>query len=88
MSEPKVDGFFPLSLPLPFDVIDSLLTVRLFIIHLALETRITFPLITLMISSHSKLYVIQMGLSAIIEFCGPGPGHEHYGIVSIPSGST
>ena len=42
-------------LPLPFDVVDLLLGIRLFIVRLTLETLITFTPITLMISSHSLL---------------------------------
>ena len=46
----------------PFGVVDSLLTICLFIVPSTLETLITFLPITLMISSYSTLYVIQMGL--------------------------
>ena len=46
----------------PFGVVDSLLTFRLFIVPLTLESVITFHPITLMISSPSTLYVIQMAL--------------------------
>ena len=39
----------------PFSVVDSLLTIRLFVVPLTLETLITFLPITLVISSYSTL---------------------------------
>jgi len=56
----RFPSYYPLVLSIHYSLV---LTIRLFIVRLTLESVMTFPPITLMISSPSSLFVLQMGLS-------------------------